>query len=86
MLQRSPEWFQVRVGKVTASRMVDVMATLADPKKEATGRRNYRRELALERFTNMPQESGYMSFAMQQGIEKEAQARDAYAFAKGVDI
>ena len=86
MLQRTPEWFQARVGKVTASRIHDVMTTLADPKKEATSRRNYRRELALERLTNIPQESGYMSFAMQQGIEKEAQARDAYAFAKGIDI
>ena len=86
MLQRTPEWFQARVGKVTASRIHDVMTTLADPKKEATSRRNYRRELALERLTNIPQESGYMSFAMQQGIEKEAQARDAYSFAKGVDI
>ena len=86
MEQRTPEWFQARVGKVTASRIVDVMAELADKKKEATSRRNYRRELALERFSNIPQESGYTSYAMQQGIIKEVAARDAYAFAKGVNV
>jgi len=86
MLQRTPEWVNARLGKATGSRMHDVMAELADKKKEATTRRNYRRELALERFTNMPQDSGYMSWAMQQGIAKEDAARNAYAVAKGVDV
>ena len=87
MLQRTPEWFQARVGKVTASRIHDVMAYIGKNKnEEGVTRRNYRRELALERYTNMPQESGYTSFAMQQGIAKEDAARDAYAFAKGADI
>jgi putative phage-type endonuclease len=85
-MQRTQAWFQARVGKVTASRIVDVMAELADKKKEAVTRRNYRRELALERFTNVPQDSGYQSWAMAQGIAKEDAARDAYAFAKGVDV
>ena len=91
MLQRTPEWFQARLGKVTASRMADVMAKPVQKKREdgsteATTRRNYRRELALERFTNTSQDSGYMSWAMQEGLRKEDAARDAYAFAKSVDV
>ena len=85
MLQRTPEWFQARLGKVTASRIHEMMAELKG-KGEAVMRRNYRRELALERFTNTSQDSGYMSWAMQEGVRKEAAARDAYAFAKGVDV
>jgi len=84
MLQRSDEWFQARVGKVTASRICDVVATIKSG--EATVRRNYRRELVLERYSGIPQESGYTSFAMQQGIAKEAMARDTYAFHKGLAI
>ena len=84
MLQRTPEWFQARLGKVTASRIADVMAELADKKKEAVTRRNYRRELALERFSNTGQASSYMSGAMHEGVRMEAAARDAYA--KGVDV
>jgi putative phage-type endonuclease len=86
MLQRTAEWFQARVGKVTASRIHDVMAKPTLKGTEAITRRNYRREIALERFSGVPQESGYMSFAMQQGIAKEAAARDAYAFKKRVDV
>ena len=90
MLQRTPEWFQARVGKVTASRMHDVMAEGKKKKdgthEEASTRRNYRSELVLECLYGSPQESGFMSFAMQQGIEKEASARDAYAMEKGVDV
>ena len=85
MLQRTPEWYQARLGKVTASRIHEVMAELKG-KGEAVVRRNYRHELALERFTNTSQDSGYMSWAMQEGVRKEAAARDAYAFAKRVDV
>src|SRR5215472_3174730 len=81
MLQRSPEWFQARLGKVTASRISDVMAELK--KGEATSRRNYRRQLALEQYYKTPQDSAYQSFAMAQGIAMEAEARSAYAFATG---
>lgn len=84
--QRTAAWFQARVGKVTASRITDVLAELTNKKTEATVRRNYRRELVLERYSGIPQESGYTSFAMQQGIVKEQTARHTYAFAKGIEI
>ena len=85
MLQRSPEWLAARVGKVTASRISDVMAENKG-KTEPIVRRNYRRELALEQYYAVSQESGYQSFAMTQGIEREAEARSAYCLACGVDV
>jgi len=78
----------MRCGKVTASRIHDVLAKIKTG--EAVTRRNYRRELVLERRWGTPQDSGYVSFAMQKGIENEAMARDTYAFDKmliaGIDI
>jgi len=85
MLQRTPDWFAARCGCVTASRIKDVVAENKG-KTEPVVRRNYRRELVLELYCGIPQESGYTSFAMQQGIAKEAIARDTYAFAKNVTI
>jgi len=79
MLQRTPEWHAIRCGKVTASRINDVLAELKSG-GEAVSRRNYRRELVLERRWGTPQDSGYVSYAMQQGIENEAAARNTYAF------
>src|SRR5262245_60465893 len=79
MLQRTPEWHAIRCGKVTPSRINDVLAELKSG-GEAVTRRNYRRELVLERRWGTPQDSGYVSYAMQQGIENEAAARDTYAF------
>ena len=91
MLQRTDEWRQIRCGKVTASRLADVMAEPTKKKKddgttEATTRRNYRRELALERLYGHPQESGYTSFAMQQGIEREAEARENYKLKRRLPV
>jgi len=84
MLQRSPEWFQARVGKVTASRMSDLLAEIKTG--EAVVRRNYRRQLALEQYYNTPQDSAYQSFAMAQGIAMEAEARSAYRLATGFAV
>lgn len=49
IIQGSPEWFAARLGRVTASRVADVIA------KTKTGygasRKNYHAELVLERLT-----------------------------------
>lgn len=45
---------------------------------EAAARRNYRLQLVLERVTGKAQESDYLSPAMQQGIDREPDARLAY--------
>ena len=77
IIQGSPEWFAVRLGKVTASRVADVVA------KTKTGwgasRANYMAELIAERLTGEPAAS-FTNAAMQWGTEQEPNARAAYEF------
>ena len=81
MEQRTPEWFAKRLGKVTASRIADLMAkTKTGP---GASRANYLAQLVTERLTGQPTES-YKSPAMDWGIEQEAAARAAYSARTGV--
>lgn len=81
MEQRSPEWFEARLGKATASRFNDVRSFSAKG-LELAGRKNYRAQIVLERLTGQPQES-YQSMAMQWGVETEPMARLAYELKSG---
>jgi YqaJ-like viral recombinase domain len=74
--QRSDEWVQARLGRVTSSRAADMLATIK--KGEAASRRNYRMQLVLERVMGRSMENGYVSREMQIGIEREPEARGAY--------
>lgn len=76
--QRSPEWFAARVGKVTASKIADLMARGAKGQKLA-GWDNYMAQLLTERLTGQPSDS-FSNAAMQWGVETEPQARAAYQF------
>lgn len=75
--QGSAEWFQVRLGKVTASRVSDVIAKTKSG--WSASRANYMAQLVAERLTGQPQDS-YTNAAMQWGIDTEPQARMAYEF------
>ena len=76
--QRSSEWHQMRLGKVTASRVADILAkTKTGP---SASRQNYLIELALQRTTGVVQES-YSNSAMEWGTQTEPQARVAYEVA-----
>lgn len=75
--QRTPEWHEARRGRLTASVAGDMLATTKDG-KPAASRRNLLLRLTLERITGKVQERGFVSAAMQQGIEREAEARIAY--------
>lgn len=75
--QRSPEWFQARLGRLTGSVAKDILAKLKDG-KPAASRRNLCLRLMLERLTGKPQESDYVSPAMQAGIDREADAFASY--------
>ena len=75
MEQRTEEWFSARLGKVTASRVADVLATTKTG--YSTSRKNYMMELMVERLTNAKQES-YTNSYMQHGIDNEPIARAAY--------
>lgn len=83
IVQGSPEWKALRCGKVTASRVADVVA------KTKTGysasRANYLAQLIAERLTGSPAES-YTNAAMQHGVDTEPEARAAYEFYQGVTV
>ncbi len=85
MKQHTPEWFAARLGKATASRASDWMATLRTPGGVPAVRKQYIAELVLERMTGVPFPS-YQSAAMLAGIELEPEARAAYAFHANVDV
>lgn len=83
MVQGSPEWLAVRLGKVTASRIADVVAKT----KIGWGasRANYEAELIAERLTGVSAEK-FTNAAMQWGTETEPSARDAYSFYADTDV
>ena len=76
VIQGSPEWFAQRLGKVTASRLADVMAK-GKGSAEAATRATYRAELVAERLTGKAAE-GFTNAAMKWGTECEPLARAAY--------
>lgn len=83
IVQGSPEWFALRVGRVTASRVADVIA------RTKTGygasRANYMAELIAERLTGVTAPS-FTNAAMQWGTDTEPYARQAYAEHRGVEV
>lgn len=83
VIQGSAEWLAMRAGKVTASRVADVIA------RTKTGwgasRANYMAELICERLTGQPAPS-FTNAAMQWGTEKEPEARAAYEFRFNCDV
>lgn len=81
--QGSPEWHALRCGKVTASKIADMLAKT----KSGWGasRANYRAQLVAERVSGLVAES-YTNTAMEWGKEKEAEARSAYSFHVNADV
>ena len=81
--QGTPEWFAQRLGKVTASRVSDIIA------KTKTGvsasRANYLAQLVAERLTGQASDT-FKSGAMQHGTETEPQARMAYEAETGLMV
>lgn len=83
ILQGTDEWKALRLGKVTASRVADVVAKTKSG--YSASRANYAAQLIAERLTGTPAES-YTNAAMQHGTETEPEARDAYCFYHGVTV
>lgn len=83
MDQRTPEWFEMRLGKVTASRVADVVARTKSG--YGASRANYMAELICERLTGAQAER-FTNAAMQWGTDVEPAARDAYAFLNGAEV
>lgn len=83
IIQGTDAWKLHRLGKVTASRMGDLLA------KTKTGygasRYNLMAQLIAERLTGAVVE-GYTNAAMQFGIDNEDEARNAYEFFREVSV
>lgn len=77
VIQGTPEWHAIRLGKVTASRIADVCSRTKTG--WGAGRKNYMAELVAERLTGSRTE-GFTNAAMQWGTETEPEARSAYQF------
>jgi len=73
--QGSEEWHQSRLGKVTASRVYDVMTKTKSGYGAA--RKNYMMELLCQRLTGN-REEGFTNAAMQRGNDLEPMARGRY--------
>lgn len=76
--QGTEAWRLARCGKVTASRVADIIRKTL--KGISADRQNYASELVVERLTGAPADNGFVSAAMQHGIDAEHDARRAYQF------
>lgn len=81
MEQRTQEWFDARLGKVTASRVADVIAKTKTG--VSTSRQNYLTQLVTERLTGKKADNGYINKAMEDGIDREDAARSLYELKYG---
>lgn len=84
--QGTPEWLAARAGRVTASRICDVLSRAKDRKSEGATRRKYRAQLIAEILSGRPQQDSYTNGAMENGTELEPLARGTYMAMKGVDV
>ena len=80
IIQGTPEWFDIKRGKISASHMSDVLS-----KGKGVTRRNYLTKLVVERLTGKTEET-FCSNDMQNGIDREEAARLCYEFEKGVTV
>lgn len=83
IVQGTPEWHALRLGKVTASRVADVIAkTKSGP---SASRAKYAAELIAERLTGATAER-FTNAAMAWGTEQEPAARKTYEFYRDTDV
>ena len=83
MIQGSEEWLNARIGKVTASKVADIMAKTRSG--YSASRKNYMAELLCQRLTGK-REEGFTNAAMQRGTEMEPIARSRYEVETGVMV
>ena len=84
LIQGSPEWFAVRNGKITASKLSDLMRKTKWG--ESTYKTRLRMELAIERITGKSASPNFMNQAMQDGVEREPDARKLFEVITGKEV
>jgi hypothetical protein len=85
LLPGSPQWVKERIGKLTASRMADVLSVSKAKGKEGTplkSRIDYAMELVAERMTDSAM-NHFVSDDMKWGLEWEAAAIEEYEAVTG---
>lgn len=80
--QGSDEWFAEKLGRPSASNFDKIVTTKGDLSKQAE---KYMYKLVAERLSGI-REEGFTSKAMDQGTEREEEARNLYSMLYGVDI
>ena len=83
--QGTYEWLCCRMGKVTGSKISDVMSK-GRGGGESVGRRNYRAQLALERINQRPIKDEFYNSHMRRGNALESDARIIYEFRTGAEV
>jgi len=84
LIQGSDEWFAARVGKITASRLGDIMRKTKWG--ESTYKAKVRLELAIERITGKSASSVVMNQAMRDGVDREPDARKLFEAITGKEV
>jgi len=84
LIQGSEEFFKARLGKITASKLSDLMRKTKYG--ESTYKTRLRMELAIERLTGKSASDNFMNRAMQHGVEQEPHARKLFEAITGKDV
>ena len=84
LIQGSPEWFKARLGKISGSRLGDVMRKTKWG--ESTYKERLRIELAIERITGKSASNVVMNQAMRDGVEREPDARALFEAITGKEV
>ena len=84
LIQGSESWYKARMGKVTASKLSDLMRKTKYG--ESTYKTRLRMELAIERLTGKSASPNFMNQAMQDGVEREPDARKLFEAITGKEV
>lgn len=84
LIQGSDEWFAARMGKITASRLGDIMRKTKWG--ESTYKAKVRLELAIERITGKSASSVVMNEAIRNGVKREPDARTLFEAATQKEV
>ena len=83
--QGTPEWHQLRLGRITSSRIADVMSLARNIDDVSKTRESYMLDLAIQRITGVIP-LGPKSDAIDHGHETESQARAMYEIRTGYNV
>ena len=84
MEQGTDEWLALRLGKITASRMKELLSKGRGTAPSKTAE-SYMFDLIAEKLTGKPKDF-FMNDAMQWGVDTEESARAMYELKHGVDV